>query len=187
MNCVNHPEKDSIGMCVSCGKYICEACEVKSRGESFCKDCISKKACGEKEQGKSSSLAALLSFIMPGLGQIYNGQIGKGLLIFITGWLILPWIYGIYDAYQTAEKINSGEIHVEQRLGCAITAVIFMIIVPILFAIMAIMLAVAIPAFMAAKQEAEKRAYTHSSSSANWQSTNTQSIYSVDNNSDTSN
>lgn len=62
-----------------------------------------------------------MSFFITGLGQIYNGQIGKGvglivaagiagLLCFVVvGFVLLPiiWIYGIYDAYKTAEKINN--------------------------------------------------------------------------------
>jgi TM2 domain-containing membrane protein YozV len=107
---------------------------------------------------KNSGLAAVLSFFIPGLGQIYNGQIGKGLififiqlvnliLIFITlphiyslimkevleglgaplppdwflkmkrdlapvwltgiGFIAFPvfWIWGMMDAYNTAENI----------------------------------------------------------------------------------
>lgn len=70
---------------------------------------------------KSAGLAAILSFLFCGLGQLYNGEIGKsvaflaagifgGLLICILiGWIILPviWIVGIIDAYQSAERINA--------------------------------------------------------------------------------
>ncbi len=69
---------------------------------------------------KNPGLAAVLSFFFMGLGQIYNGQIAKGiafiviysiswLLIFIlVGFLTTPilFIYGMYDAYSSAEKIN---------------------------------------------------------------------------------
>ncbi len=69
---------------------------------------------------KNPSLAAVLSFFYMGLGQIYNGQIHKGIafiiafsisliLIFpIIGIITTPilWIYGMYDAYKSAEKIN---------------------------------------------------------------------------------
>lgn len=52
-------------------------------------------------------LAALASFLIPGLGQLYTKQsFGKAALIFCTSWLILPWLYGIYDAYRTAEELN---------------------------------------------------------------------------------
>lgn len=69
---------------------------------------------------KHAGLAAVLSFFVTGLGQIYNGQIGKGLMLLgiqvINGLLMfiligfvtypLTWLYGIYDAYKTAENIN---------------------------------------------------------------------------------
>jgi len=69
---------------------------------------------------KNPGLAAVLSFFYMGLGQIYNGQIAKGIafivaytiswvLIFIlVGLLTTPvlFIYGMYDAYKSAEKIN---------------------------------------------------------------------------------
>src|SRR6478672_1843441 len=70
--------------------------------------------------GKSSGLAAVLSFLWCGLGQIYNGQIGKGLafaaiyfisflMIFIViGVITTPimWVWGMVDAYKTAERLN---------------------------------------------------------------------------------
>ena len=69
---------------------------------------------------KNPGLAAILSFFYMGLGQIYNGQIGKGvafivmytisafLIIILIGFITTPtlWIYGMYDAYKSAEKIN---------------------------------------------------------------------------------
>jgi TM2 domain-containing membrane protein YozV len=59
--------------------------------------------------------------LIPGLGQIYNGQILKGILMliaYVVMWLLfflvvplvialIIWIYGIYDAYKTAQKINA--------------------------------------------------------------------------------
>jgi TM2 domain-containing membrane protein YozV len=69
---------------------------------------------------KSAGLAAVLSALVNGLGQIYNGQILKGIIIIVIqlingaltailiGWvpLILVWIWAVYDAYSNAEKIN---------------------------------------------------------------------------------
>lgn len=66
----------------------------------------------------------MLSFLFTGLGQIYNGQIGKGLVfvvlgviflitvILLIGFILYPvfWIYNIYDAYTTAKKINAGAV-----------------------------------------------------------------------------
>jgi len=69
---------------------------------------------------KNPGLAAVLSFFWAGLGQIYNGQIAKGiffvvayavsvfLIVVIVGIVTTPiiWIYGMYDAYKCATKIN---------------------------------------------------------------------------------
>lgn len=66
----------------------------------------------------------MLSFLFTGLGQIYNGQIGKGLafvvlgivfvitIIFLIGLVLYPvfWIYNIYDAYTTAKNVNAGVV-----------------------------------------------------------------------------
>ena len=39
MRCVNHPEKDAIAMCVSCGVGLCSDCRKVVRGATFCADC----------------------------------------------------------------------------------------------------------------------------------------------------
>jgi uncharacterized RDD family membrane protein YckC len=54
---------------------------------------------------KRPMLAMFLSFF-PGLGQLYNGDIMKAILILLTFWLILPWVLGIFDAYFKARMIN---------------------------------------------------------------------------------
>jgi TM2 domain-containing membrane protein YozV len=69
---------------------------------------------------KSAGLAAVLSFFIPGLGQIYNGQILKGLVLIVIDLInaalmliligyvthVITIIYAVYDAYKTAERIN---------------------------------------------------------------------------------
>ncbi|ADU29038.1 hypothetical protein [Evansella cellulosilytica] len=71
---------------------------------------------------KSPGIAAVLSALWTGLGQIYNGQIAKGVLLmfiqFINVLLMFViigfftyfavWIFGMIDAYKTAEFINRG-------------------------------------------------------------------------------
>jgi hypothetical protein len=54
---------------------------------------------------KSPRLAMVLS-LFPGMGQFYNGDFMKGLLILLTFWLFIPWILGIFDAYFKACWIN---------------------------------------------------------------------------------
>ena len=71
---------------------------------------------------KSEGLAAVLSLIWLGLGQIYDGKIGRGLGIMVVGiilvfvfwfllWLIVIvmfifWIWNIFDAYKLAKQYN---------------------------------------------------------------------------------
>ena len=70
---------------------------------------------GEKEYAlnKTPIVALLLSFLIPGVGQFYNGDMKKGGLILLgaiilgvitagIGSLVL-WVYGMYDAYQVAD------------------------------------------------------------------------------------
>lgn len=86
---------------------------------------------------KSPILAAVLSFLIPGFGQIYSGEARRGMGIFLIGTMftmfeiflirnnyegrqivpvlvagiatILFWIFNMYDAHTTAKK-NRGEM-----------------------------------------------------------------------------
>lgn len=82
---------------------------------------------------KNPRIAVIASFFIPGLGQIYNGEIVKGIAFIIIGTIFgllgialtgpaimapvlfgfvlvilviyfIFWIYNLYDAYNTAEK-----------------------------------------------------------------------------------
>ncbi len=55
---------------------------------------------------KNPGVAMLLSIIFPGGGQFYNGHAGKGILILCTFWLVIPYVWGIFDAYSCAKRIN---------------------------------------------------------------------------------
>jgi len=70
---------------------------------------------------KNPGIAAVLSFFWMGLGQIYNGQIAKGvafIVAYAVSWLLVMvligvittpilFIYGMYDAYRSAIKVNA--------------------------------------------------------------------------------
>ena len=58
-------------------------------------------------------LAGALSLLVPGLGQFYNGEIGKGVMllfsclflwVFLLFWIV--WIWSVIDAYMVAEQTN---------------------------------------------------------------------------------
>ena len=73
---------------------------------------------------KNPTVATLLSLVITGLGQLYNGQIFKGVAFFVSmviswmlttpftlfiGWLLVPivWILGMVDANSSAKRINT--------------------------------------------------------------------------------
>lgn len=70
---------------------------------------------------KNPSIAVVLSFFFAGLGQIYNGQIFKGVIfiviytlsalsmLILIGFVTTPilWIWGMIDAYSSASKVNA--------------------------------------------------------------------------------
>lgn len=70
-----------------------------------------------KNEARSPALAFLFSF-MPGFGQFYNKQIGKGFLVMLTSPLIIPWIWGFVDAVKEAKKHNQSLGITAQPAGC---------------------------------------------------------------------
>ena len=104
---------------------FCQHCGAKIAFEAeICPKCgVRVKEPSASPEKKNPGLAAILSFFFTGLGQIYNGQIGKGIIFGIIGFILaltiligiglflypLFWVYNLYDAYNTAKKINAGE------------------------------------------------------------------------------
>jgi TM2 domain-containing membrane protein YozV len=70
---------------------------------------------------RNPGIPTVMSFFIPGLGQIYNGQILKGLILmpiyFVAAafwWLIIPifiavpvWLFSMYDAYAVRVTMNA--------------------------------------------------------------------------------
>jgi TM2 domain-containing membrane protein YozV len=107
--------------CPDCGK------SVENESSKFCNNCgaslnssIEQKEAIQKVPEEKDPIGALIcSIIIPGLGQVYNGEFGKGIVIFLGTLIglfifIIPglivWIYGVYNAHSTAEKMNKKEI-----------------------------------------------------------------------------
>jgi TM2 domain-containing membrane protein YozV len=117
-----------VNYCPSCGNAVpdtnaqfCSTCGAKlSFGPSVSQPAITQKESQkERTEEKHPFVALLCSFFVPGLGQVYNGETAKGLGIFfgtLIGFFIfiipglLVWLYGLYDAYSTSQKMNAGEI-----------------------------------------------------------------------------
>lgn len=97
--------------CWNCGNSVAAAAEI-------CPGCGVRQRPPPTENKKNPGVAALLSAVWTGAGQIYNGDIGRGIalmaLMFVStvsivvaiGFVTTPliWGYAIYDAYRTAEN-----------------------------------------------------------------------------------
>jgi TM2 domain-containing membrane protein YozV len=80
-------------------------------------DAIAAADLSRQERKKNPAFAAGLSFLFNGLGQAYNGQFMRGVLVLFGSLfglflLIVPgvaiWGWGVYDAYRTAKGMNEG-------------------------------------------------------------------------------
>jgi len=66
---------------------------------------------------KNPIIVALLSFIcLGGVGQIYMGQMKKGIILIVVTLLLswvgigfVVWIVGVIDAYMLADKLQKGQ------------------------------------------------------------------------------
>lgn len=154
MKCAIHETTEAVARCVECGLSICDGCRVTIKGDSYCKKCIAVKMEGGEKPERSPELAALLSFVVAGTGQMYNGQIGKGLAILLTCWLVVPWVWGIFDAYSTAHKINNGKVTPRAAMGTAVVAIALAAMVFFVAFIVMLMAAIAIPNFIKARTTA---------------------------------
>jgi TM2 domain-containing membrane protein YozV len=100
--CYFHPQTLAVANCTDCGKPVCSVCLKRVNTKPYC------EACAANHHEQSPLLAFVFAFLVPGMGQVYNGDWQKGLVIFLTGWLVLPWIYGIVDAVTVANEIRNG-------------------------------------------------------------------------------
>lgn len=124
LRCSYHRDREAMGTCTRCGRGICDECNVPVNGRNVCKSCIGTMASQDKVYHKEPLLALILSFLLPGLGQIYNGDTNNGIILIIAtvvSWLMTSvcigfflfigiWAFAMYDAYTRAEKINRGNI-----------------------------------------------------------------------------
>lgn len=106
--------------CRNCGEVIdqraeiCPSCGVRQRPAP--KSSVDS-AVETLLEGGNPFVAALLSAIFPGLGQIYNRELERGLVLVVAtifaafstlvfvGFILFPavWLFAIYDAYTRAE------------------------------------------------------------------------------------
>jgi TM2 domain-containing membrane protein YozV len=127
---------------------VCERCgePLRSDDAEFCQSCGAAVPTSYLEKEKRPAIAVLLSIIFAGLGQVYNGQFRKGLLILLGSSIgffifVVPGLavygYGIYDAYVTARKMNSGEVPYREinRVHAGIFLLIWLAVLVVFFII----------------------------------------------------
>jgi hypothetical protein len=136
MNCAYHPETVAVVNCNGCGKPLCRACDHRIKGFPFCESCIvtGVELLNIRNQASNSdvikrrispAISLVLSFVCPGLGAAYNGQLSKALVhfavfvslfqlamvtsspIFIFGFIGI-WIFTAIDAWRTAQVLCAG-------------------------------------------------------------------------------
>lgn len=113
---------DDTAFCRNCGEEIaaaaeiCPECGVRQRPSSSI-----DSALAEVLEGGNPFVAAALSAFVPGLGQIYNRELERGIAFIVASFLaflsvmimigivLYPavWIYSIYDAYTRAERVEA--------------------------------------------------------------------------------
>ena len=115
-------EKPQTKFCQNCGKKIDINAEI-------CPHCGVRVANAPSSGEKNVLLAAILSFLFPGLGHLYLGLNKKGisfilayivsaiLVMLIIGFVlvIIVWIWALIDSIKSTEAINRGEF-VEDKL-----------------------------------------------------------------------
>ncbi len=68
-----------------------------------------KKGEGGPSIAHSAGQAALLSLLLPGMGQVYNGQRDRGIVFALAAVLVLPWLYAVFDAFTVGRAIQQGK------------------------------------------------------------------------------
>ncbi len=72
-----------------------------------------RRSVRRRERGPRPGVSAVLSVIIPGLGQVYNGQLGAGLVWFLLAtfgyWAVLVpgflfHVLSVYTAYHSAKE-----------------------------------------------------------------------------------
>ena len=93
--CYIHARRIAIGKCVGCGVTLCDECRVLVGGKIHCRRCAKKAMTNVHVQAaRNPIVAAVSSFIVPGFGQVYNGQIGKGIFDHdqqLVGFSLVVW------------------------------------------------------------------------------------------------
>jgi len=118
MFCHYHSDTIAIERCSRCQKPICDKCQKIVKGNIFCHECSRLTMPGiTLTPQRNPVFAAVLTVLFPGAGQVYNGEVLKGFMVLATFWLMIPWVYAVYDAYAVANRINVHQMATRPSMG----------------------------------------------------------------------
>ena len=129
--CGHHSPEEQPRFCSACGGRMDSSVTTAGSGSEI-----------RHEKEKNPQIAVFCSSLIPGLGQVYNGETLKG-FVFLFGTLLglflllipglIVWIYSMYDAHITAVKMNEGTLGFRPMqpayLVLFVVAAVFLVIV----------------------------------------------------------
>ena len=101
MNCYYHPDRDAVGACVNCGRFICAECKVELGDKIYCNRCADKIYTGLSTLPKSMEL----NWFQRHLNWTYVLGLGATFVLsFIAG--VVLYLTDPYATDETAELLG---------------------------------------------------------------------------------
>ncbi|MFG0316645.1 MAG: hypothetical protein ACF8XB_05185 [Planctomycetota bacterium JB042] len=95
-----------LGYCPPCARRYHRVVDTGPRASASTASAAFAEPSLSSEFVKDPLLATVLSTVLPGGGQFYNGHFLKGLLVLVTSPFVIPWLIGIVDAFFSARRHN---------------------------------------------------------------------------------
>jgi len=89
MKCAIHTDREALGGCCSCGRYVCPECKVTIDGQIYCNQCLDSKLKVGAWPGPTPPGTSYTS----GLGAL--SQMPPGIRGWNWGGFLLTWVWGI--------------------------------------------------------------------------------------------
>ena len=142
-HCGHHSLEEHPRFCSACGCRMDSSSSPAGSGSEI-----------RQENEKNPQIAVFCSSLIPGLGQVYNGETLKGFVFLVSTLLglflilipgLVVWIYSMYDAHITAGKMNEGTLEfrpVQPAYIVLFVVVAVFLIIAVLVAITLIMISI---------------------------------------------
>jgi len=117
------PAQETPTTCTRCGQVVAEGQRLEHKGAIYCQECVGRTLNGAAAPLRAHSVAkAVLLSLLPGVGQMYNHQLRKGVVVLaafmvVASGNVLPgglqaavlvplYFWNLFDAYWGARRIN---------------------------------------------------------------------------------